>query len=131
MNIGDKPRLFAEMRRVARPGARLAFFDILAGPVQPIDFPVPWAVDQSDSFLATPDETRDMLTANRFAVRTWQDITPEAIEFFDRLSQAPAEPSPLGLQLLIENVPLKLGNLRRNAQEDRIRVVRCIADAVD
>lgn len=129
MNIADKARLFAEMRRVARAGARLAFFDILAGPHQPIHFPVPWAGDESVSFLATFDETRDLLASNGFVVRTWEDVTPDAIEFYARLSQVPAAaPSPLGLQLVIDDMPGKLGNLRRNAEEDRIRVVRCVAD---
>lgn len=130
MNIAGKQQLFDEMRRVVRPTGRLAFFDILAGPVQPIHFPVPWADDQSVSFLATQDETRAMLTKAGFAVRTWEDLTPAAIEFFGKLSETPPTPSPLGLHLLIPNMPMKGANLRRNAEEGRIVVVRCVADPI-
>ena len=41
MNIADKAGLYGEMARVVRIGGWLAFFDILAGPNQPIHFPVP------------------------------------------------------------------------------------------
>ena len=47
MNIPDKPRLYSEVARVVRRGGRFALFDVLAGPHQPIHFPVPWASDQS------------------------------------------------------------------------------------
>jgi SAM-dependent methyltransferase len=43
MNIADKERLYGEIHRVLRPGGRLALHEILAGPVSPIHFPVPWA----------------------------------------------------------------------------------------
>jgi ubiquinone/menaquinone biosynthesis C-methylase UbiE len=43
MSISDKPALYAEIRRVLRPGGTFALHDVHAGPVQPIVFPVPWA----------------------------------------------------------------------------------------
>ncbi len=54
MNIADKARLYAEVRRVLRPAGRLAFHEIMAGPVQPIHFPVPWAHEPAISFLRPP-----------------------------------------------------------------------------
>ena len=41
MNIADKQALFTEMHRVLRPGGKLALHDVMAGPVQPVHFPVP------------------------------------------------------------------------------------------
>jgi MPBQ/MSBQ methyltransferase len=55
MNIHDKAGLYREFARVVRPGGRFGFFDQLAGPNQPIHFPVPWAADASFSFLLSPD----------------------------------------------------------------------------
>ena len=66
MNIADKSKLYSEMRRVSKAGGRLAFFDILAGPSQPIHFPVPWAEDELVSFLATAQETRDKVASAGF-----------------------------------------------------------------
>ena len=39
MNIEDKAGLYAEARRVLKPGGRLAFFDIMAGPERPLALP--------------------------------------------------------------------------------------------
>jgi MPBQ/MSBQ methyltransferase len=41
MNIADKERLYREIHRILRPGGRLALHEIMAGPIQPIHFPVP------------------------------------------------------------------------------------------
>lgn len=130
MNIADKVKLYREMRRVIKVGGRLAFFDILAGPLQPIHFPVPWAEDGSVSFLATADETRSNVKDAGFAVRIWEDVTQEAVNFFAQLSETPPVRSPLGLHLLIPNMPIKGANLKRNVDEGRIIVVRCVADAI-
>jgi ubiquinone/menaquinone biosynthesis C-methylase UbiE len=130
MNIADKTGLYGEMRRVARDGGRLAFFDILAGPVQPIHFPVPWAEDKSVSFLATAAETRDAVERAGFSVRVWDDLTADARAFFQQLGAGSTQdPPPLGLHLLIPNMPLKGKNLKRAVDEDRIVLVRCVADA--
>jgi ubiquinone/menaquinone biosynthesis C-methylase UbiE len=130
MNIADKATLYGEMRRVVKDGGRLAFFDILAGPEQPIHFPVPWAEDASVSFLASADATRTEVERAGFTVRVWDDVTAEAQEFYAQLSAgATGPPSPLGLQLLIPNMPAKGANLQRNVEEGRIVVVRCVADA--
>lgn len=132
MNIEDKQRLYSEMRRVVPTGGRLAFFDILAGPTQPIRFPVPWASDENVSFLASALETQVMVAAAGFRTRLWEDTTVEAIAFYTGMSKLTpsAPPPPLGLHLLIQNAPEKGANLRRNAEEGRIIVVRCVAEAV-
>ena len=130
MNIADKTKLYAEMRRVAKVGGRLAFFDILAGPHQPIHFPVPWANDQATSFLATAGETRTNVEASGFKVRIWEDVTQQAADFYEQLSKGPPVRTPLGIHLLIPNMQAKGANLKRNVDEGRIVVVRCVADAV-
>lgn len=71
MNISDKGSLYREIARVVRPAGRFAFFDILAGPDQPIHFPVPWAADPSSSFLLSPDDTRALIVREGFRETTW------------------------------------------------------------
>ncbi|MDQ3045762.1 MAG: methyltransferase domain-containing protein, partial [Chloroflexota bacterium] len=47
MNIANKDRLYDELRRVLRPGGRLALHEIMTGRRIPARFPVPWASDQT------------------------------------------------------------------------------------
>ncbi len=112
-------------------GGCLAFFDILAGPVSPIHFPVPWAEDPTVSHLATAEETRQLVTDAGFRIRIWDDLTAEAVAFYATLADTPpAPPKPLGLHLLISNMATKGANLKRNVEEGRIVIIRCVADAV-
>lgn len=131
MNIEDKQRFYGELRRVVPTGGRLAFFDILAGPTQPLHFPVPWAGDENVSFLASALETQVMVAAAGFRTRSWEDLTAEATVFYAAMRQlAPSTGPPLGLHLVIPDAAAKGANLRRNAEEGRVIVVRCVADAV-
>src|SRR5205823_12787688 len=52
MNIADRDRLYAEMRRVLVPGGRLALQEIAAGPGGEPFYPAPWADDKSIRFLS-------------------------------------------------------------------------------
>jgi hypothetical protein len=47
----------------------------MAGPVQPVIFPVMWAGGAADSFLRTPVEMRSVIEAAGFRVQAWEDIT--------------------------------------------------------
>lgn len=131
MNIEDKVGLFVEARRVLRPGGRFAMFDIQAGDVQPIHFPVPWAETADISFLATLDETAAMLDAAGFRRDLWEDLTGETIAFYDGLAAAaPRQAGPVGIHLLIRNLAEKGANLARNVREGRLRLLRAVCTAV-
>ena len=77
MNIEDKERLYAGFARVLRPGGLVILGEPMAGPVQPVIFPVMWARDASASFLRTPGEMRAVMEAAGFRVRVWDDVTEE------------------------------------------------------
>ena len=98
--------------------------------MQPIHFPVPWADSQSTSFLSTTDETRTNVERAGFSIRTWEDLTNSARDFYRQLSETPPVRTPLGLHLVIKDMQTKGANLMRNVNEEHIAVVRCIADAV-
>ena len=95
MNIEDKERLFGEIRRVLRPGERLALYEIFAGSITPLHFPVPWASDPAISFLVSPTEARQLLAAAGFRELVWTDVTGESIDVLRQLgAAAQSAPSP-------------------------------------
>jgi len=77
MNIADKERLYAGFARALRPGGLLATQEPMAGPVQPVIFPVMWARDASSSFLRTQAAMRAVMETAGFRVRVWDDVTAE------------------------------------------------------
>src|SRR5918998_6610430 len=82
MNIPDTEGLYKEIHRVLRPGGRLALHEILAGPVSPIHFPVPWARDPALSHLRPPAEVRALLEEAGFKVLAWIDETAPALRWY-------------------------------------------------
>lgn len=129
MNIADKERLYQEIRRVLRPGGRLAMHEILSSPTSPILFPVPWAREPRISFLRPPEETRALLEDTGFEELSWIDESASATEWFqDRLATPPSEgPPPLGLHLLLgSDFGEMFHNQVRNLQERRISIVQAV-----
>jgi ubiquinone/menaquinone biosynthesis C-methylase UbiE len=128
MNIANKARLYAEIHRVLRPQGRLAPYEIMAGAVQPVHFPVPWARMPSMSFLRSPEEVRTLIAANGFAEVTWCDVSKPCLDWVrQRQAMAPATPPPLGLHLLLgPAIGVMFRNLTRNLEEQRIAVIEAI-----
>jgi sarcosine/dimethylglycine N-methyltransferase len=124
MNVADKGGLYGEARRVLARGGRLALWDVLAGPEQPIRFPVPWAVEPELSHLVTADELRAVTTDAGFEVRAWNDLTTLGIAAMDALLAAP--PSPLGLQVFVPDLVVKAANLTENLREDRAMLLQAV-----
>jgi SAM-dependent methyltransferase len=79
MNIPEKERLYAGFARALRPGGLLALQEPMAGPVQPVVFPVMWAREAGSSFLRAPAEMRRVIEAAGFSARAWDDVTAEAV----------------------------------------------------
>ena len=119
MNIGDKERLYQGFHRVLAPGGTLAFQEFMAGPVQPLIFPVMWAHDASTSFLRTPEEMRSVIESVGFRARVWQDVTAETAA-----SNAPDQAQSIAVIIMGDNLPaIRLAG-KRNDDEGRILRVR-------
>jgi len=123
MNIADKPRLYAEIARVLKPGGRFGLYDLLQGPGGAPHYPVPWARDAGTSFLVTPEALRPMLETTGFEILSWRDTAPEArawlAELRERHQRGETLASPLPT-LLGADFPSIARNLARNIEESRV-----------
>lgn len=126
MNIADKAGLYGEIARVLRPGGRLVLHDMVAGPVQPIHLPVPWAAKRDWSFLVPAGEVRRLVAAAGLVELDWREVTAKALAWSRaRRSRAAAGEASLGPQRYLgPEFTQMIKNLGRNLEEDRVGVVQ-------
>ena len=129
MNVADRERLLAEIRRVLRAGGRLALTEITAGPGGAPHFPVPWAARSELSFLIGADALREKLETAGFKVIAWEDVTA----IFARASHARARAVGnyplLGPQLVFgDDFPSMTANVDRSYQEGRIETIYALLE---
>ena len=126
MNIPDKAGLYREIARVLRPGGRFAFFDVLAGPNQPIHFPVPWAAEPSFSFLVSPEQTQTLIGDAGLREIRWvigDELDDEIARADQELEETSPHPSMSPGILNGRNAAEMGANVGRNRAEGRIVAV--------
>jgi len=132
MNIAAKDRMYAEARRVLKPGGRFGIYDILQGEGGDVLYPVPWAREPSISHLATPDQMQALLSAAGFKILSVTDSTDEGQKWFEamaeRMKQGGAPPLTFRT-FLGDDFPAMTQNQVRNLQERRIRTVSYVCEA--
>jgi ubiquinone/menaquinone biosynthesis C-methylase UbiE len=129
MNIADKDKLYAEFRRVLRPGGVLALHEVMAGTVSDLHYPNFWANEPTLNFLRQPDEVHQLLVSAGFQEIHWIDLTQHSFEWFRAmLASRPAnEKPPLGFQVFIaDSVQQKAVNIIRNLEEKRVTVMQAV-----
>lgn len=83
MNVADKAGLIAEARRVLKPGATFAIYDVMRTGEAALTYPLPWADSAETSFVESPAAYRAMLEAAGFAVISQRDrvaLVKEAVK---------------------------------------------------
>ena len=128
MNIAAKDRMYAEARRVLKPGGRFGVYDVLQGEGGTVHFPVPWAREPSISHLATPDEMVELLTAAGFGIEATVDSTEESEAWFEAMAARMSRSAPaVTFQTFLGgDFPAMARNQVANLRERRIRTVTYI-----
>lgn len=131
MNVENKPDLFAGMARVLKPGGLLALYEVCAGSASPPYYPVPWASDDAINFLVSGDELKRLLGAAGFEEAAWLDVSSLSLDWLKRTIAARKAagkgggPVKVGLGVVMgETAAKKSGNMVRNLEEDRIRLIQ-------
>jgi SAM-dependent methyltransferase len=132
MNIADKAALFAEVRRVLKPGCRMALWEICQGAAQPgIVYPVPWAADASFSYLVSPPEFMQIIRAAGFRDLQIEDATGHALQWVrERMASPPKKTRPKPLMDLDPVMPdfrLRRSNINKNLISGCVRILRGLA----
>ena len=114
MNIEDKSRLFAEVRRVLAPSGLFGIYDVMRLAAGELSYPVPWASGPESSFVADAATYQRLLAAAGFEVLKQRDRRDFALEVFGlmRTRGAAGGPGPLGLHLVMgANAGQKVKNM--------------------
>ncbi len=132
MNITAKDKMYAEAKRVVKPGGVFAVYDVLKGEGGDVLFPVPWARESSISHLEIRDEMEALLTQAGFEIIQIDDSTEESHGWFKEMLARMSEsgPSPVTFQAFMgDDFPEMVRNQDRNLSDRRVRTVTFICKA--
>ena len=130
MNVENKLLWLQEVYRVLKPGARAILYEVCGHKNTPVHFPVPWAQDNTMSFLVTPEAFHNVITSAGFDIDVWNDKTDLARMAFSQMTEPRGEPNlpELGVHLLVGNdILTKAYNLHRNLDEERVTLIETVA----
>lgn len=118
MNIADKRSVFAEVRRVLKPGGLFAIYDVMRESDGAFAYPVPWSSEPATNAIDTAETYRTLLAGAGFRIEKERSRRDFALEFFrqmrERMAQAQASggASPPGLPIVMgATAPQKIANM--------------------
>lgn len=129
MNIEERARLYAEIRRVLKRGGRFATYDVVLKGGAP-HYPVPWARTPATSFLLTAEATSAAIEQAQFHALVCHDDSDAAKAWVAQLRAAGPPPSPnLGVVMGPQFAELA-ANLGRNLVEGRLGILTAVFEAL-
>jgi ubiquinone/menaquinone biosynthesis C-methylase UbiE len=132
MNIADKPRLFAEARRVLVQGGTFAVYDVMRTGDGPLPLPLPWADSDATSFVETPATYHALLAAAGFRVTDERDRSAFVRELTAEMRARIAAEGPpkLGLHVILGPTGAEsMGNLFACVDRGLLAPVEIVATA--
>jgi ubiquinone/menaquinone biosynthesis C-methylase UbiE len=128
MNLPDKRAVFAEVRRVLKPGGLFAIYDAMLQGDGVFAYPVPWSAEPATNHIATPDAYKAALSTAGFAVIRQRDRRDAALQSMQRRIEQTAQ--PIGLPVVMgPTAPQKLANMRDMIERGVFAPIELIARA--
>jgi ubiquinone/menaquinone biosynthesis C-methylase UbiE len=130
-SIDDKKAMLDEMHRVLATGGRLAVYELVSGPAGgELQYPVPWADAETQSFLVSAQQVQDLAEAAAFTRREWlagKDLIAHIAEVArsGRPGMA-AGVDGVTLALVMPDFQQRMASLARNVEEQRIEMVMAV-----
>ena len=113
MNIAEKQQFYAEIKRVLKKGGHFLYYDIFKSSNASINYPMPWASDESLSFLFESEQMNEILDALGFIHQKTTNQTQLGLSFIEELinKMKTNGPPKIGLNLLMKaSTPIKIKN---------------------
>jgi sarcosine/dimethylglycine N-methyltransferase len=130
ISVADKRAMADELRRVLRPGGRVAFFDSFARARDDLHYPLPWADGPEASFVVSADELRSVFEAAGFEPVVWNEQEGALAEIGQRQFTPTVDPARVGLDRLMPDFERRMGNVGRNIGEGRLGLLLAVLRAV-
>ena len=128
MNIPDKIKLFSEIARVLKRGARFGVYDVMRTGDGHLSYPLPWATNQETNAIAEPAQYRDALSSAGFEIVSERNRKDFALAYFQQQQSKMSDgPAPLGLHTLMgERRREQVRNMIENISVGRIAPLELI-----
>jgi SAM-dependent methyltransferase len=94
MNIIDKARLYREIFRVLKPGARFVMFDPIRGRRGDVVFPAPWATRAEASSLVSESQMTAFVREGGFEITHTFNGTANGLAWYEQLAAAEVAQTP-------------------------------------
>ena len=130
MNIADKARLFAEARRVLRPGGVFLVYDVMRLDASELPYPMPWAEHPGNSFVETSLSYQRLLQAAGFQIERELDRRAQTLELGRAMRAQVARHGvpPLGLHVLMGPASReRLGNVMTALDRGSVAPIQLMA----
>jgi hypothetical protein len=133
MNIEDKAKLFANVRRVLKPGALFGVYEVMRAGDAEIPYPMPWAQTNETSFVEKPETYRKLLDAAGFKIEREENRRDFVLKLAAEMREKIAihGTPPLSQQVLLgPTMRVRLANVMATLERGTIAPIEMIARAV-
>src|SRR5262245_2531485 len=130
MNIPDKKSVFAEVRRVLKPGGLFAIYDVFRETDGALSYPLPWASTPETNFIDRIAAYKELLRASGFRVEKERNRREFALASFQQQRQRAAQGAAPTQIAMGGTAREKTGNLAKLVMEGVGSPVEIVSRAV-